>query len=391
MNGESQNASRSIVLTELLRRRPVSRRDIARATGVSAPTVGRAIDSLLAEEVVREGHEIATAARGRRAVLLDLVAERTHVVGADLGASNTRIVLTDLIGRPAHARELSTDPHPDADHLARWLARSIREVAADAWPSVSRVAVGLPGAVSEDDAISNAPNLRHIEDPRFRRTLAEELARPLLLDNDANYALLGELHFGAATTFSQAAMLTIGTGLGAGLSIDRRILHGHRGLIGEFGQLPIGAMNARLEHMVTGPGILARAREAGVDLRDPVELFEPATTPSRRMLRAQFDQAIVVVLAIAAVSCEPQCIVLGGQVGRRISAYADEYAASLEDLLNLRVTISPAALGNFSGAVGAAVAGLQECYRDLGAQEEHLADLPSPGALTPSLVEQSLS
>ena len=379
---------RSAILSDLLRRRPVSRRDIATGTGISPATVSRVVEQLILDGIVREDRELRVETRGRRPVLLDVVAGRTHVAGVDLGATNTRIVVADLSGRPLVATRFPTRREASAEELADWLAHGIETAARSVWPSVSRVCLGVPGAVRTADAvISNAPNLPQVEDPVFLARLRDRLAKPLSLDNDANYALLGELHFGAAHGSSTAAMLTIGTGLGVGLAIDRQVLRGEYGLVGEFGQLPVGPLGARLEHMVTGPGILRRAEEAGVELADPAELFQLDPLPRIAQLRAQFDQAMLIVLTAATVSCEPQCIILGGRVGQSLIADIDRYRDGLRATLRMAPQIVGARLGDFSGAAGAVAEGLKHAYRDLGVPVEDLGTLPAAGALTLSAVE----
>jgi glucokinase len=387
---DTKELNRGAVLTELLRHRPISRRDIASATGISPATVTRVVEQLIADGVVREERELRVGTRGRRAVLLDVVAERGHIVGVDLGASNTRLIVANLAGHPLRVAQLPTRRETDSLGLADWLADRIQDGAGPLWPTVDRVCIGVPGAVRvADSGISNAPNLGQVEDPRFISRLVERLGKPWLIDNDANYALLGELHFGAASQASTAAMLTIGTGLGAGLAIDRQVLRGEHGLVGEFGQLPVGPLGAHLEHMVTGPGILRRASEAGVAMADPAELFVPQPEPAIAQLRAQFDQAILIVLVAAAVSCEPQCIVVGGQVGRALAADADRYQEALQATLRVAPRISTAALGDFAGAAGAVADGLQRAYRELGVSDDHLGDLPAAGALTLATIERA--
>ncbi len=383
---------RGAILSELLRRRPVSRRDIALGTGISPATVSRVIEQLIAEGIVREERELRVETRGRRAVLLDVVAERSHVVGVDLGATNTRIVLADLSGRPLVATRFPTRRDAPAGELADWLAHEIRTTARAVWPSVASVCIGVPGAVrTSGGQISNAPNLSQVEEPVFLSRLRDRLGKPLLLDNDANYALLGELHFGAAHQATTAAMLTIGTGLGVGLAIDRQVLRGEHGLVGEFGQLPVGPFGARLEHMVTGPGILRRAREAGVDLADPADLFLLDPPPQVAHLRAQFDQAMLIVLTAATVSCEPQLIILGGRVGQALIADTDRYRQGLLATLRVAPEISGATLGDFSGAAGAVVDGLQRAYHELGVAADSLGDLPAAGALSLTATEAVMS
>ena len=387
MVADIRELNRGTVLAELLCRRGASRRDIAAATGISPTTVTRAVESLLADGVVVEGPQLAAGTRGRRAVPLHLAATRGHVVGVDLGASNTRLIVADLAGNPVACRQVPTDRAATPDGLAQQVRREAMALAGHAWASVEWVGIGLPGAVRlADGSISNAPNLPQIEDPAFVTTLRQILDHPVMFDNDVNFALLGELHFGAACEATTAAMLTIGTGLGSALAIRREVLRGERGLVGEFGLLPAGPLGMPLENLVTGPGILRRAAEARLTMTSPDELFVADPSPQVARLRTQFDQAVLIVLAALTVACEPQCVVVGGRVGASLMAHAERYRRALLAMLQQAPAIVPAALGDYCGAAGAVAACLQACYRQMGADEARLVDLPVGGTLTSAAI-----
>lgn len=389
---DTRAINRNAVLTALMGSRPASRKQIAELTGISAATVTRSVDQLLAEGIVRETTEIVSEARGRRAVELDVVADRSYVVGVDLGASNTRIIVADLLARPVFASETPTPTTMPEAELVEWIAATVRAAAADVWDSVEHVCLGLPGAVSQRDlTVSNAPNLLQVESPTFLAAVQRAVGRAMHFDNDANYALLGEMHYGAARGAPNAAMLTIGFGLGAGLAIEGRILQGERGLIGEFGQLPIGPLGTRLEHMVTGGGILRRAAEAGLQLDAPAELFADDAGPGLLSLRGHFDQALLVVLTATTVSCDPQTIVLGGGIANSLISSIDRYRIALEQNLRISPDIATAELGDFSGAVGAVVAGLHAVYAGLGVEEDAIVSLPNGDALTADQVARARS
>ena len=230
---------------QLLRSRPASRKEVARRAGISAATVTRVVDQLIADGLVVEGAEIVVENRGRRARIVDLVADRAHVVGIDLGASTTRFVVTDLIGTPVTAAVVPTPGHHEARALASWLASETAALTSGLPATPVQIALGLPGAVGEaGDQVSTAPNLPQIEDPAFLAGLRAALPAPIVIDNDANYALLGEQRFGAASAAPTAAMITLGAGLGSALAIGGRLLRGKHGLVGEFGQLPVGPFGA---------------------------------------------------------------------------------------------------------------------------------------------------
>lgn len=375
---DTRELNRVAVITELLKSRPISRTQIAAATSISAATVSRAVDLLISDGLVREVSTVVSESRGRRAILLDLVAERSYVVGIELGASNTRFVIADLVGTRVVEREVATASSLAADKLAEWLASEVHLAASGRWPLIRFACIGLPGSVSQEDrTTTNAPNLPQVEDRRFLEALDREFGLSVDIDNDSNYALLGEMHFGAAAMHSTAAMLTLGTGLGAGLAIDGTILHGRRGLVGEFGHLPVGPLGTRLEHLVTGPGILRRAAEAGVTLARPADLFIENPPPTIEALRGQFDQALHIVLTAITVSCEPEIIVLGGGIAKSLATSLSRYEDALRQNLHSSPRLVLSRLGDMSGATGASVAGLHRSYQALGVAADDLATLPS--------------
>ncbi|SFN51272.1 ROK family transcriptional regulator [Mycetocola miduiensis] len=394
MAQDIRELNRNAVLTELLNQRPATRKQIAEATGISAATVTRAVDQLILDGVVCEVSEVVVENRGRRAILLDLVADASLVLGIDLGASNTRMIVTDLLANPMTAIEIPTPTELGPTELALWVADTAKLAVGDHWDTVAAISLGLPGAVSQvDRTVSNAPNLRQVEDPTFLTVCELAIGLPLHVDNDANLALLGELRFGAARHTPYAAMLSLGAGLGVGIAIDGVVLRGRHGLVGEFGQIPIGPHGERLESFTTGPGLLRHAAAAGMELASPAELFadggggsDSAPDQVRAKLRAEFDQALVAVLTAIAVSSEPETIVLGGGIAKSLTENLGSYQRLLEQNIRIAPTLTRVELGDFSGAAGAVVAALHAVYLDLGVQPSSLSALPKSNTLSPESI-----
>lgn len=372
--------AREDVLAEVLRSDATTRLEVASATGLSSATVSRAIDTLIAEGIVRESSDIATGLPGRRAVRLEVVSDRAHVAGVDLGASTTRIVIADLLGGPVGVRRLPTPAALGPAQLAAWLHEQVTETAGPATP-ISAMRVGIPGAVAaEDRRVTNAPNLSQVEDPVFLATLEAATTISVDIDNDANYALLGEQKFGAAQSSPTAGMLTIGTGLGAAIAIDGRLLRGRRGIVGEFGHLLVGPLGTRLENMVTGPMLSRRASELGSHLGSPAELFGPHVPGQLSALVSEFDHALLVALTALIVSCDPAVVVLGGGIATSLGPRLRDYEQELERNLHVRIPVVLAALDDYSGAIGAVVAGLQTVYADMGVALAKVPLLPASRA-----------
>lgn len=374
---DTRELNRSAVLSHLLRSRPASRKQIAQSSGISPATVTRAVEQLIAEGIVREGSELISDQRGRRAVLLDVVPDRALAVGIDLGASNTRALLADFTGAALTRHRTSTPVGDGQEALAAWLVATVRHLAGDRLDRVGHVCIGVPGAVRDDGAtITNAPNLTQIEGSAFLARVGDLLGIPVTADNDANLALLGEQRFGAARGFPTTVMITIGAGLGAGIAIDGALLRGANGIVGEFGQLPAGPLGTRLELLVTGPGLMRLAAEAGVPLASPTDLFRDDAPEPVQRLRTHFDHALQIVLTAAAVSCDPGVIVLGGGIAGSLVPHLGRYESALRAQLGSDVRLSATALGEYGGALGGAVAALHRLYLDVGVDPAALGELP---------------
>jgi predicted NBD/HSP70 family sugar kinase len=226
------------------------------------------------------------------------------------------------------------------------------------------VALGLPGAVSRADrSVSDAPNLRQVEDPTFLRLLDQQLGMSVEVDNDSNYALLGELRFGAARDAQTAIMFTVGAGLGAGVALDRRLFHGRTGLVGEFGHLPAGPLGTSLEKVMSGPGILDRALELGMRFDNPADVFH-SSDPRLIPVKQHIEQALLIILTAAVVAYEPEVIILGGGISHALERDLEQLNHRLRAIVPAAAPVELSELGDLSGALGA-----------------HLAQIPHRAAL----------
>lgn len=374
---EPRGANRASVLTELLATSPTTRTAIAESTGLSSATVTRVVDTLIDEGIARELRYLPVKGRGRRAVLIEAVSELSIAVGVDLGASNTRLVAIDLLAKELVVSRTTTPSGLDTSSLIEWIKRYVSEQLGTQWAQVGALAIGIPGAVNPRTRhVSNAPNLLQIEGPGFANALEKSLGLPINVDNDANYALLGENRFGAARGVGNSVMFTLGAGLGAGISIEGRLFRGTNGLVGEFGSLPIGLLGSRLEHLVTGPGIMQRASEMGISLSSPAELFTETKNDSVRTLRNQFEEALQVALTAAIVSADPEMIVLGGGIAASLQNSLGRLTQGLKKTLGHSPELRIAELGDLSGALGAAVKAHQRIVSAMGVPLDAMHRLP---------------
>jgi glucokinase len=199
------------------------------------------------------------------------------VVGVDIGGTN---VLVGLVardgGRPLSLSKRTTASLGEPDAVVGHLARIIGEVidgglraSGGSRADVLGIGIGSPGPLDlEAGVVLNAFNLGWRDFP-LRDRLCEAVGLPAILDNDANCATWGEFWQGAGKGARSLVGVTLGTGIGGGVVLDGRLVHGASASAGEIGHMTIDFTGRRckcgnygcLEAYASGPNIAARARE----------------------------------------------------------------------------------------------------------------------------------
>ena len=102
------------------------------------------------------------------------------------------------------------------------------------------VGIGVPGFILlEKGFILGSNNLPYLEDFPVRDEIEKRLGTPVILENDANAAALGEKWMGTGKDVDDLVLLTLGTGVGGGIISNGRILHGFLGMAGELGHITV--------------------------------------------------------------------------------------------------------------------------------------------------------
>ena len=170
-----------------------------------------------------------------------------YAVGVDLGGTNLKVALVGHDGEIVRSASVPTDADGGPERVLDRMAEGVRRVA-EALPDsgvLVGVGVGVPGSVSLDrTTVLSPPNLPGWDEVHVAADLAERLAGvplagPIRVENDANVAGLGSAFYGAGAPFGTFLMVTLGTGVGGAILIDRRIFRGTTGAAGEIGHVSI--------------------------------------------------------------------------------------------------------------------------------------------------------
>ena len=229
--------NRAVVLGRLFHAGPVSRADLARATGLTRVTVSEIVADLLTDGLVAELGIRPQGRVGKPATLVGLRGTEHHIVAVDLQRlSSVRGAVLDLTG--AVVAETTADLHGLTGPAALTAVEDfLRSALATASEKVLGVGIGTPGVVDEDGTVVEAANLGWHDLP-LAALLTDSLGVGVHVANDANAGALAGFSYGGASS-SGFVDVMVGEGVGAGLVLDGNLLRGGRLAAGEIGHLTV--------------------------------------------------------------------------------------------------------------------------------------------------------
>lgn len=366
---QSHPVNQGLVVRALLASGETTRQRIGEATGLSQATISRVVRRLVNAGVVTEGSLVRGPDGGRATQTLEFRGGAELVCGVDMGGTNTRIVVVDQRARAVAAWRLPTAHVKSGVETADWLADALFSGCAEVLErGLASTMVGVPGVVAPSSGeIQQVPNLEAVAGPDFARRLGDRLPGMVMLENDSNLALVGEMCAGAAVGLRDVAMVTIGTGVGAGVALRGEILSGARGLVGEFGSLPVEVGGAVVEEVLCGAALAsARSSLGGADGPLPVT-FRAGDGDVRAAAGARVVGAVHVMCVAMAVAYDLEMIVFGGNGSPQLSEALERVRSLLGTGLPAAPELVMSRLGDAAGVLGAVALSLELTQRSLGA------------------------
>lgn len=373
--GLLRSINRSAVLELLRENSPLSRSQISKELNISLPTTMRIVDSLIDERLVRETGTMGST-KGRPAALVEFNGSAFAIVGVDLGGTKIYGTVADLQGNVQHSlyrthKEIQETVGGNyLDGLCHFIEQLL-EAPRPAGQEIRGIGVGAPGiTIVPDGIVTWAPSLNWRDLP-LQEILTQRFKLPVMVENDVNLAALGECGFGVGKHTSSMVLITLGTGIGAGIIIGGEIYRGHHQAAGEIGYiLPSIRYLGRqyegfgaLEMLASGTGIADRARllieESGIPL--------PPDQIDSRYVFAQAEQGVVwaqqvinetidyLALAIINISTtlDPEMIVLGGGVANSSKTFIEYIRERVDGVTPFVPQLNLSELGREAAVMGA--------------------------------------
>ncbi len=250
-------------------------------------------------------------------------------IGIDLGGTKIEIIALDADGNVRLRHRVAT-PQGDyggiLDAIADLVAGAERELGGRA-----TVGIGTPGAVSPATGLMKNSNSTCLNGQPLLDDLCERLRRPVRLANDADCFALSEASDGAAAGARSVFGVIVGTGTGAGIVHQGRLLHGVNAIAGEWGHNPLPwprdeerpgppcycGRHGCIETWLSGPGLERQYRDAGGAALSAAAIDAAARDGEALAgaVMAAYVERMARALASVINLLDPEVIVLGGGIG----------------------------------------------------------------------------
>lgn len=325
----------------VLTRGPLSRRDAARLTGLSAASVTKLVKPMISHGYLIENHREA-GVPGRPQIPLQVDPERHHAIGMKLMDSEIVGVVADL-----NAAVLSAHRMKYADTSPAGVVAAISELTSillDRSPSVDDrllgIGIGVGGHVNGNAGVVVEGPFLNWHNVPLRQLVTDATGLPAIIENDVNTLALAEQWFGAGSSFPTFAVITLGIGVGCALVFDGQLWRGVSGAAGEFGHMVVDpdgpachcGKRGCLEAMIGDQAIAAAMSKAAgrrISKVSQVVAAAHAGDPDAREIFTQAGVALGRAIASLLSLLNPPLVILSGEGITNSDLFIDALRAEL--------------------------------------------------------------
>jgi predicted NBD/HSP70 family sugar kinase len=332
------------VFTEVLKRGPIARIEIAKRTGLSQAAVTKAVAPLIVQGLLSAHDNTRLTQPGRPVQPISVNEGAQLAIGVDVRASEVFAVVTTMranVLHSVHRTLLGTTVDAVTDAIAAAVTTLLGRLG-DGSSRLMGVGVAVSGDVDKrTGTVRNSPRLNW-SNVQLERILRQRLELPVIIDNDVRALAIAEEWFGIGVDAESFAIVTIGAGIGCGLYINGDVVEGAYGVAGELGHLPLGpaelvcscGRHGCVETVASSSAILQSIRAAKNDsllsMREAVQLAR-AGDPDAATIFEHAGRIIGAALATMANLVGPSVILVAGESVTDYDLYEQRIRESFDE------------------------------------------------------------
>lgn len=348
-------------------------------TGLARSTVAQRIDALKTAGLIVELDEPAPSTGGRPPSRLGFNAEAGLVLAADLGASHSRVAVSNLLAEPIADVTAEIDIDRGPGDVLSWLDGAFRDLLEEIdrpMSEVRGVGIGLPGPVDFAHGMAvNPPIMAGWHMFGVAEHFRALYDVPVLVDNDVNIMALGE-YWVMDPKVQDFIFIKVGTGIGSGLILGGHLHRGALGAAGDMGHVQTTSddalcrcgNNGCLEATAGGGSIAAYLRDLGYDASytsDVVKLVQKGNREAIQAVRAA-GRLIGEVLASTVNLLNPALIMVGGDLAKAepqlLAGIREVVYQRSTTLSTIDLQLTVTSLGDLAGVTGAAAMVIEHIF-----------------------------
>lgn len=233
--------NKQLVLRTIQKHGPISRVEVANRIDLSRPSVSEIVSILIEEQWIEEKSS-EVKVRGRQPIPLDINKEKKVIIGLEIGAYSTKVIVSNLKAEILNEIAIEMDVHKNPNEMIEYLGNQINLITERYKANqieVLGIGVGMHGLVDTEKGENIfAPNLgwRNVQ---IKSILEKITQLKVLIDNDCNSAALAEMWFGQGKDESNFISVIVDYGVGASIINNGSIFKGSHHVTGQVGHITI--------------------------------------------------------------------------------------------------------------------------------------------------------
>lgn len=342
-----KNSNRAAVIQTLALKKAANRTELAEFLNLTKMAISNIVNELIDESFIKEttffpekgGSHSIQSSGGRRRKHLEVIDWTINAICINIRRYSVSCMIMDLNGNTAKKESRTLPEDADNNFLMHILSEFIKDILEKS-PEIPIFGIGISSIGPLDiyqKHLLNPPDFCKIQDLQIGRLLENQFHLPVYMDNDMNCSSLAELYFGAGSTHSDLVFLGFSSGVGAGIIMNEKIMHGFGGFAGEVGHIsinPHGALcpcgqHGCIELYTRGENLL---KNIGVKNFNELNSIINSQDPPQFVLNCleEYTDAMHSLVVAIANSYDPDIVILGDIDMNFIRSFIPD----LEDYMN---------------------------------------------------------